>query len=81
MHFLSGSLSPSRFNRRLHALASRFGLALDLLCELFAFGTAAFTLDSLPVPVCHRVRAKRCKKVRGAACYGYCVAKKEKFFG
>ena len=81
MHYLSGRLSRSRFNRRLHALAHWFTRVLDLLCELFAFGTAAFTLDSLPVPVCHRVRATRCTKVRGAAFYGYCAAKEEKFFG
>lgn len=37
--------------------------------------------DSLPLPVCKRVRARRCKKVRGAAFCGYCAAKKEKFFG
>jgi len=81
MHYLSGARSLSRFNRRLHTLAPWFALALDLLCELFAFGTAAFTLDSLPVPVCHRVRATRCTKVRGAQFYGYCAAKEEKFFG
>jgi hypothetical protein len=81
MRYLSGALSFSRFNRRLHALAHWFALALDLLCELFAFGTAAFALDSMPVPVCHRVRAGRCKKLRGDAYYGYCAAKKEKFFG
>lgn len=81
MRYLSGSLSLSRFNRRLHALASWFTLALDLLCDLFAHRTATFTLDSLPVPVCHRVRATRCTKVAGARYYGYCAAKKEKFFG
>jgi len=57
MHYLSGSLSLSRFNRRLHALAHWFSWLLDLLCDLFAFRAAAFTIDSLPVPVCQRVRA------------------------
>lgn len=81
MHYLSGSLSLSRFNRRLHALAPWFTLALDLLCEAFALRTTAFTLDSLPIPVCKRVRAPRCTKVHGAQFYGYCAAKEEKFFG
>ena len=31
--------------------------------------------------VCKRARASRNKKVRGREYYGYCVAKKEKFFG
>ena len=38
-------------------------------------------MDSMPLPVCKRVRARRCKKVRGRAFCGYCAAKKEKFFG
>ena len=38
-------------------------------------------IDSMPMPVCKRVRAWRCKKVRGKAYCGYCAAKKEKFFG
>ncbi len=81
MHSLSGSLSLSRLDRRLHALAHWFTLALDLLGEQFAVGAAAFTLDSLPVPVCRRVRAPRCTKVQGSAYYGYCAAKEEQFFG
>ena len=40
-----------------------------------------FVLDSLPVPVCRRVRARRCRKVRGRIYCGYCAAKQEKFFG
>lgn len=80
MRYLSGRLSASRFNRRLHALADWFGLALATLGDLFASGEA-FVLDSLPVPVCRRVRARRCRKVRGREYCGYCAAKREKFFG
>jgi len=78
--YLSGSLSVSRFNRRLHALADWLPLLLDLLGEVFATGEA-FVIDSMPLPVCRRARAMRCKKVRGAEYCGYCAAKKEKFFG
>lgn len=80
MRYLSGRLSASRFNRRLHALAGWFEGLLTILGELFATGEA-FVLDSLPVPVCRRVRARRCRKVRGKAYCGYCAAKREKFFG
>jgi hypothetical protein len=80
MGYLSGQLSASRFNRRLHALADWLGLLLATLGELFARGEA-FVLDSLPVPVCRRVRARRCRKVRGREYCGYCPAKREKFFG
>ena len=40
-----------------------------------------FVMDSMPLPVCKRVRAWRSKKVRGKAFCGYCAAKQEKFFG
>jgi hypothetical protein len=71
MHYLSGHLSTSRFNRHLHALADWIGLALATLGDLFATGEA-FILDSLPLPVCRRVRARRCGKVRGREYCGYC---------
>jgi hypothetical protein len=80
MRYLSGKLSVSRFNRRLHALGDWFRLLLEALGEVFAVGEA-FLLDSLPLPVCRRVRAGRCRKVRGAAYCGYCAAKREKVFG
>jgi len=57
---------------------------LDVLGDLFARGQAAisdFVIDSMPVPVCKRVRARRCRTVRGRAYCGYCPAKKERFFG
>ncbi len=76
MGYLSGSLSVSRFNRRLHRRAHWFALLLDLLAEALTGGTI-FILDSVPLPVCHRARAWRCRKVRGAEFCGYCAAKKE----
>ena len=78
--FLSGSLSPSRFNRRLHALSDWLDLVLDVLHDVYRH-RAVFIIDSVPVPVCRRVRAYRCGKVRGIDYCGYCAAKKEKFFG
>jgi hypothetical protein len=73
-------LSVSRFNRRLHALRDWLYGIVTVLGELFATGEA-FIIDSMPLPVCKRVRARRCKKVRGKAYCGYCAAKREKFFG
>jgi hypothetical protein len=80
MGYLMNSLSVSRFNRRLHDLSDWLGLLLRLLGELFASGEL-FIIDSMPLPVCKRVRASRCKKVRGGEYCGYCASKKEKFFG
>ncbi len=38
-------------------------------------------MDSMPVPVCRRARAGRCRKLHGKAFCGYCAAKREHFFG
>jgi hypothetical protein len=73
-------LSVSRFNRRLHALSDWLYGIVTWLGELFATGEV-FIIDSMPMPVCKRVRARRCKKVRGKTYCGYCAAKREKFFG
>jgi hypothetical protein len=78
--YLSGPLSVSRFNRRLHALRGWLGLALEALGAVFAHGEV-FLIDSMPVPVCRRARARRCQKVRGRAFCGKCAAKGERFFG
>ncbi len=78
--YLSGPLSVSRFNRRLHALRGWLGLALEALGAVFDHGDV-FLIDSMPVPVCRRARARRCRKVRGRAFCGKCAAKGEKFFG
>jgi hypothetical protein len=73
-------LSVSRFNRQLHRYADLLEFSLQTLMEL-AMSGEAFIIDSVPVPVCRRVRARRCRKVRGRDFCGYCAAKKEKFFG
>jgi len=52
----------------------------DVLGEVFITGDV-FIIASLPLPVCRRVRARRCRTVRGRACCGSCAAKREKFFG
>jgi hypothetical protein len=78
--YLQNKLSASRYNRRIHQLASWLASITQVLAELFSEGHV-FIIDSCPLPVCKRVRAGRCKKVRGKAFCGYCSAKQEKFFG
>jgi len=56
----------------------------DLLGDLAVRKQVAicdFIIDSLPLPVCRRVWAWLCRKVRGRPYYGYYAVKKEKFFG
>jgi hypothetical protein len=78
--YLSGPLSVSRFSRRLHALRDWRRLLLEGLGAVFAHG-AVFLIGRMPVPVCKRARAWRCRTVRGQAFCGGCPAKQEKVFG
>jgi len=73
-------LSVSRFNRQLHRYQDLLEFCLETLLPLARDGEA-FIIDSMPVPVCKRKRARRCRKVRGRPFCGYCAAKDEKFFG
>ncbi len=73
-------VSVSRFSRRLHALGDWLYGIVCLLGEVFTQGTV-YLIDSMPLPVCKRARAGRCRKVGGKAFCGYCAAKREKFFG
>lgn len=73
-------LSVSRFNRRLHALQDVLMLIVSLLGELLVSGKV-FVIDTMPLPVCKRVRAERCRKVQGDEYLGYCASKREYYFG
>lgn len=73
-------ISASRFNRRLHQLNEVLETLMGLISELLSDGEV-FVIDTLPVPVCKRVRAKRCRKVQGREFYGYCASKDEHYFG
>ena len=60
------AISPSRFNRRLHALADWLELFLTTLGDEVVRGQAAvcdFVIDSLPLPVCRRERAKAAHRI------------------
>src|SRR5262249_5605394 len=76
-------LSESRFNRRWHAchdlvrrLIDSFGVALKV-----ANREQQYLLDSFPLALWHNVRIPRCGLVTGAEFHGYCVAKREYFYG
>lgn len=80
MGYIRQPLSVSRFNQRLHALCDLLRLVLETLTGLAREGEA-FIIDSMPLPMCKRVRASRCRKLRGKVYYGYCATKDEHFFG
>lgn len=83
LRYITKPLSTSRFSRRLHALAHWLEYITELVGQLFAQGDA-FIIDSVPVPVCKRVRAYRCRKINGhlsRAYFGGCAAKRWRFYG
>jgi hypothetical protein len=73
-------LSISRFNRQLHRQRDLLEAFLECLLEGERHAET-FIIDSQPLPVCKRTRARRCRKVQGHLFYGYCAAKEEKYFG
>jgi hypothetical protein len=62
--YIPNKLNPSRFNRRIHQLSDWLEFALETIGELCRHGEV-YIIDSMPLAVCQRVRATRCKKVRG----------------
>lgn len=94
MHYITKPLSISRFSRRLHALTREGWLEyiVEVVGELNTRGEA-YIVDSMPVPVCHITRARRCRKALNNTrrstltrhhtrhYIGRCSAKKWGFFG
>jgi IS5 family transposase len=73
-------LSVSRFNRRLHQLLGCLQALLRHIGRPIQ-SHSLYLVDAFPLPVCKRVRQRRCRKVRGEAFVGRCEAKREWFFG
>jgi DDE family transposase len=86
MRYITKPLSISRFNRRVHALAGWLECIVQVIGQLFSQGEA-FVIDSMPLPVCKRVRAWRCRKIRaahpdGRYFFGKCASKRwSSFYG
>lgn len=76
-------LSRSRLNRRLHAVAE---LAYTLFHQLGAALkeinlSTKYLLDSFPVAVCHNIRIKRCRLLKGTQFRGKGAAHRCYFYG
>ncbi len=82
-HYLPCVLSPSRFNRRLHAvqeLLSALFVALGA-CFKDLNAEAVYVIDSFPVPVCDNIRIRRCHLYQEEAYRGYTASKRRYFYG
>jgi hypothetical protein len=75
-------LEQSQFNRRLRKL----GVMLEMLRrtwvkQLGATDEVSLVIDTKPIPVVGYRRSKRHSDFHGSADYGYCAARKLKYFG
>lgn len=75
-------LDRSQFNRRLRKL----GAMLEMLRrtwvrELGGLDAVSLVIDTKPIPVVGYRRSKRWSDFQGSADYGYCAARKMKYFG
>lgn len=77
-------LSPSRFNRRLHAIPEELWRMFFLaLSEIHQQNNPEqeFSVDSFPVAVCQNIRIWRSQIYKGEDFRGYIASKKQYFYG
>lgn len=82
--YIRSRLSKSRLNRRLHQLPLQVWRTLfDLLGQVFKEHNTdnAYTVDSMPFPVCDNIRISRCRLFKGEEHRGYCASKRRFYFG
>jgi Transposase DDE domain len=77
-------LSPSRFNRRMHAISDELWRTFSLtLSKIHQQNNPEqeFVVDSFPVAVCQNIRIRRSKIYKGEDFRGYIASKKQYFYG
>lgn len=75
-------LTQSQFNRRLRKLGQMIEvLRRKWVKQLGGESATSFVIDTKPIPVMGYKRSKRHSDFYGSADYGYCAARKMKYFG
>ena len=75
-------LDQSQFNRRLRKLGGMFEiLRRNWVKQLGGENVTSLVIDTKPIPVVGYRRSKRHSDFNGSANYGYCAARKMKYFG
>ena len=75
-------LTQSQFNRRLRKLGQMLELLRrEWVGELGGTNALSLIIDTKPIPVMEYRRSKRHSDFHGSADYGYCAARKMKYFG
>jgi hypothetical protein len=76
-------LSPSRLNRRIHAVAELMYQLQQQLGQLWMHlsGEMEYLLDSFPIPICDNIRISQAHLLQGEEYRGYIASKKRYFYG
>jgi len=81
--YIPAMLSKSRFNRRLHRLATLFLVLFDWLGQTWQElnVNSIYVIDSFPIAACDNYRIPRSKRYRGEVWRGRQASKKRYFYG
>ena len=75
-------LERSQFNRRLRKLGAEIEILRRMWVQQLGSGDEkSFVIDTKPIPVVGYRRSKKHSDFDGSASYGYCAARKMKYFG
>ena len=75
-------LERSQFNRRLRKLGAEIEILRRMWVQQLGSGDEkSFIIDTKPIPVVGYRRSKKHSDFDGSASYGYCAARKMKYFG
>ena len=79
--FIKKQLSRVQFSKRIYALRMYIFQIYMLFSEIAKQSNKKFSLDTFPLSICHNIRIKRCKLLKGEAYRGYNSSKREYFYG
>ncbi|KAB8153620.1 hypothetical protein EZY14_010350 [Kordia sp. TARA_039_SRF] len=82
-HIFDNMLKKSGFTKRLHKLKELLMNIFFSIGRIFKYihCEMEYIIDSYPVKVCHNIRIKRCKLLKGEEYRGYNASKREYFYG
>jgi hypothetical protein len=79
--FIKNKLSKGQFSARIYQLQQFIYQINNLFSEIAKENNKKYSLDTFPVPVCHNIRIKRSKLVKGEDYRGYTSSKRQYFYG
>jgi hypothetical protein len=79
--FIKNKLSKGQFSTRIKVLKQYIFQIYYLFSAIAKENNKKFSLDTFPLSVCHNIRIRRCKLLKGKQYRGYNSSKKQYFYG